>query len=167
MMSAVITGLLAASAGVFTKAAGDADHLATYACSHHHLLPVDILCRHFSESVMTVIIQVMLYGLMIGSNVAMFNCFNATLQRCDTTIVASVTCTAANITFSVRKYSIHSFMISILDSFPPSPQAFFGHVVFGEVLTFKWFAGAVLVVMGAFLLMNEDRQPDTTRKRSE
>ena len=119
-MSAVITGLLAASAGVFTKAAGDADHLATYACSHHHLLPVDILCRHISESVMTVIIQVMLYGLMIGSNVAMFNCFNATLQRCDTTIVASVTCTAANITFSVRKYSIHSFMISILDSFPPS-----------------------------------------------
>ena len=103
-MSAVNTGLLAASAGVFTKAAGDADHLATYACSHHHLLqPVNILCSHFSENVRTVIIQVMLYGLMIGCNVGMFSCFNTTLQRCDTTIVASVTCTAANITFSVSK----------------------------------------------------------------
>ena len=106
MMSAVHTGLLAASAGVFTKAAGDADHLATYACSHHLLQPVNILCSHFTENVRTVIIQVMLYGLMIGCNVGMFSCFNTTLQRCDTTIVASVTCTAANITFSVRKFII-------------------------------------------------------------
>lgn len=95
-ISAVGTGLLAASAGVFTKAAGDSDQLATYACQQQQGM-----CSHFPESVASMIIMALLYGLMIASNVGMFCCFNATLQRCDTTIVASVSCTAANIMFSV------------------------------------------------------------------
>ena len=86
----MVTGLLAASAGVFTKAAGDSDHFASVACA---LLP---------ENVASTVIMVVLYGLMVGCNVGMFYCFNATLQKCDTTIVASVSCTAANIMFSVR-----------------------------------------------------------------
>jgi len=154
LVCSVACGFFAASAGVLTKVAFDSNKVqqscqfianvaaaATDKISHDDDVFFLVDCTNRQVELVA---QVVLVSLLVLCNLLMFKYFNAALQLADTTIVASITCTASNFIFT----------------------ALYGWWLFEENLNTSWWIGTSLVILGAFLIAS-DNDDDRKKKKKE
>lgn len=99
-------------------------------------------CQNF-----IVLTRIGFFVAMILSNVLMWTLFTKALRLCSTTLEASVTNTAANFFFT----------------------AIYGQVFFGESLTFIWWFGTMLIIMGLLVMhrANEEAKAETDSNKKK
>ncbi|XP_023228935.1 transmembrane protein 42-like [Centruroides sculpturatus] len=135
----LFSGLLAALASLFGKFSMASEE-ALYLCEvsmefmssdeHVHRKAYHNVCNN-----VLLLVQIGFFLLMLLSNALMWTLFTKALQLCATTLEATVTNTAANFFFT----------------------AIFGQVFFGETLTFLWWLGTMMIIVG-LLLMHKGNQ---------
>lgn len=122
---------------------------------------------------------------MFGCNALMWTLFVKALQKCASSLEATITNTSSNLLFTVRfhekkrsEFALWSIVFAACDkwmlvcrlrSLPCSNrpwtrckksvfQAFFGKVLFGEALSLMWWFGAILIIIGLALVHTDTHQ---------
>ncbi|XP_025115983.1 uncharacterized protein LOC112577195 [Pomacea canaliculata] len=131
---AVLAGVFAALASVFAKVAASHDGAQNVVLTLSNLTKMVSTNAHFvfatEDMVVLVIILVRLFGVVgiFGSNAVQWIFFSKSLQLCSSSVVATVTSTAAN------------FVLT----------AYISWMLFKEHLPLLWWCGSSLIIMGCF-----------------
>ncbi|KAK2145668.1 hypothetical protein LSH36_664g00001 [Paralvinella palmiformis] len=134
-LTAGLCGALAATSAKLAMAADSAEETC-------NMVIVRIFTNSWTHLCSTVLIYIRLacFGLIFLFNALMWTLFIKSLQRCRTSLEATVTNTGANIGFT----------------------AIIGWLLFGETLTFTWWFGASLITVGLVLINHGSPQTEET-----
>ncbi|KAL4234786.1 hypothetical protein ACF0H5_006428 [Mactra antiquata] len=128
---AVIAGTMAALASISAKLAVTADI-------------VHDLCLQFSQEInifcdsISLLVRCLCVGGIFLFNALMWTFYTKSLQFCPSTVEATITNTGAN------------FIVS----------AIFGLTIFGEKLSFQWWIGSCLILVGLMLINQGSQETD-------
>lgn len=132
---ALSAGFCAAMASLCVKLAlSSEDMFQTALCKHVSLWKET--SSHCKQVVF--LSRIILFGLMFLFNGLMWTLFVKSLRNSSSSAQAMITNSASNFIFS----------------------ALFGMVVFGEILSLRWWMGASFIILGLFLINKNMKTPD-------
>ena len=150
VLLAVIAGLCASLASVFAKLAMASDSTTTLCVqlteySRDILPPLEEnLTSTFLDCDQVVLyMRIICFGMIFLCNALMWTIYVKALQKCSSTVEATLINTASNLTFT----------------------AAFGFVLFGESLSLLWWIGMSFIVVGMCLIINGNEISDEPGKK--
>jgi len=146
VLLALLAGLCAAFASVFAKLAMASDStLVLCERSFKYLDELVILNLIVDCDQIVVYIRMICFGMIFLCNAMMWTVFVKAMQKCASTVEATLINTASNLTFT----------------------AILGYLLFAESLALLWWIGMTFIVVGMCFIMYDSEQSESGTVKKE